>query len=395
MTTIILKAQREKSLRRRHPWIFSGAIAKVDGKPQPGETVAVTSAGGESLGYGAWSPHSQIRVRMWSFDPVTVITADFFERKLKRAIESRSTFLKESDSPACRLVNSESDGLPGLIVDRYSDFLVCQFLSAGAEFWKKDIVSHLNTLMSNNGIYERSDVDIRKKEGLTSRAGVLSGEEPPELVEIQEGVCRYAVDIRKGHKTGFYLDQRDNRRYAGEYAHKADVLNCFSYTGGFAVAALKAGAESVTNIDSSAAALTLARHNIELNELNKELVTNVEGDVFKVLRSYRDESKLFDVIILDPPKFAESKNQIIRAGRGYKDINLLACKLLKPGGTLVTFSCSGQISRELFGKIVADAVLDAGRDAQIIRQLGQPADHPVATCFPEGSYLKGVVCRVL
>lgn len=394
MASIILKARREKSLRRRHPWIFSGAIANVEGLPQPGQTVDILTLDGTAYGRGAYSPRSQIAVRVWTFDPSEEVSPAFFRARLERAIRSRHTLVGTHNLVAYRLVHAEADGLPGLIVDRYGEVLVCQFLTAGAEYWKRTIVAQLEQLIPNAGIYERSDVDVRQKEGLAPCTGVLSGRPPPELVEIQEGPCRFAVDIKRGHKTGFYLDQRDNRAHVVEYAGGAEVLNCFAYTGGFGIAALKAAATKVTNVESSSAALVLAQRNVELNSLDMAKVENVEGDTSMVLRQYRDSRRQFDVIILDPPKFAKSRSQLERASRGYKDINLLAFKLLRPGGILFTFSCSGLMDPYLFQKIVADAALDAGRDAQILRRLTQAPDHLSALNFPEGSYLKGLVCRV-
>ncbi|HEY4731788.1 MAG TPA: class I SAM-dependent methyltransferase [Gammaproteobacteria bacterium] len=394
MTTIILKSGREKSLLRKHPWIFSGAIASVSGKAQAGETVEVKTDKGELLGCGAWSPESQIRVRMWSFETQEKIDAQFFYTRLERAIEARKRLRLDEYTTAYRTVNAESDGLPGIVIDRYGEYLVCQFLSTGAEYWKQVIVEQLVQLLPAKGIYERSDVDVRQKEGLQPASGVLMGEAPPDAIEIKEGDCRFYVDIKHGHKTGFYLDQRENRAAVVEFAQGTEVLNCFSYTGGFGIWALKGGANKVTNLDSSAALLEHARRNIELNHLDTTRVENVAGDAFQILRQYRDANRQFDLIILDPPKFAESKDQIKRASRGYKDINLLACKLLKPGGILFTFSCSGLMEGSLFQKIVADAALDAGRNAQMIRWLTQAADHPTALNFPEGSYLKGMICRV-
>ncbi len=402
MPSVSLKPGREKSVLRRHPWIFSGAIENVEGDPRSGETVEVRAADGAPLASGAYSPRSQISVRVWTFDPTEPVTAAFFRARLTRAFAARQSLISNLQSPlsspvtshASRLVNAESDGLPGLVVDRYAEYLVCQFLTAGAEHWKREIVTLLADLLPCAGIYERSDVDVREKEGLSPISGVLAGSPPPDLVEIDEHACRFAVDVRHGHKTGFYLDQRENRALAAEYADGRETLNGFAYTGGFGVWALKGGAANVVNLEASAAALDLAGHNLALNGLDASKVENIAGDVFKVLRQYRDARRQFDLIILDPPKFAESRSQVERAARGYKDINLLAFKLLGPGGLLFTFSCSGLITPGLFQKIVAGAALDAGRDAQILQRLTQAPDHPVALNFPEGEYLKGLVCRV-
>ena len=395
MPSVILKPKRKKSLLNRHPWVFSGAIARIDGEPQPGETIDVLAGDGRWLARGAYSPHSQIRVRIWSFDQAEEIDTGFFEARLKQALDLRRQILAGADTNACRLVSGESDGLPGLIVDRYDNWVVCQFLSAGTEHWKQTIVQCLEDLMPGlSGIYERSNVDVRKKEGLAMVTGRLSGEEPPDQIEMKENGCRYRIDIKGGHKTGFYLDQRDNRACITAYARGVAMLNCFAYTGGFAVAALKAGAAHVVNIDASAPALELARINVELNELDNVMVDHVTGDVFNLLRRYRTDGRTFDLIVLDPPKFVKSKGDLMRASRGYKDINRLAFLLLRPGGTLFTFSCSGLMGRDLFQKIVADAALDAGCQALILQWLNQSPDHPTALNFPEGSYLKGLVCRV-
>ena len=396
MGSITLKPGREKSVKRRHPWIFSGAIQKEADVLQNGETVDVLKSDGKWLARGAYSPHSQIRVRIWSFQPDEEIASPFFHDRLLRAIEVRKLLFADKTVTAYRLMNAESDGLPGLIVDRYGDFLVCQFLSSGVEMWKTEIVTQLNLLVSPFGIYERSDVDVRHKEGLKPTAGLLSGQMPPDLIEIQEGALRFWVDIKHGQKTGFYLDQRENRVAVAEFARGARVLNCFAYTGGFGLWTLHGGAEKLVNIESSASALALAQKNVELNGFDPDKVNNMNDDVFQILRKLRGAGKEFDLIILDPPKFADSAGQIQKASRGYKDINLLAFQLIKPGGgTLFTFSCSGHLSFELFQKIVSDAALDAGRDAQIIRYLSQAADHPIGLNFPEGRYLKGLVCRVV
>lgn len=394
MTAVILKSGREKILRRRHPWIFSGAIEAVSGSPAAGATVEILSSQGERLGRGAFSPQSQIRVRIWSFEPDEEISPAFFRHRILQALQAREFLFSGTGTTAYRLINAESDGLPGLIVDRYGPFLVCQFLSSGIEHWKAVIVKELSSLSGTEGAYERSDADVRVKEGLKASVGVLQGAEPPDLVEIQEANVRFLVDIRRGQKTGFYLDQRENRIMAAKFSAGAEVLNGFSYTGGFGIWALKGGARRVTNVDSSENALALGRKSVLLNGMDPGWVEDVTGDVFKVLRSFRDRSRQFDLVVLDPPKFAESIDQVEKAARAYKDINLLAFKLLRPGGFLFTFSCSGHVGRDLFQKIVADAALDAGRDAAILHHLGQAPDHPVGLAFPEGAYLKGLVCRV-
>jgi 23S rRNA (cytosine1962-C5)-methyltransferase len=389
MNSVILKKGREKNLLQRHPWIFSGAIEHVEGAPGVGETVTVCSFDRKPLAIAAWSPQSQIALRVWNFNPATVIDADFFRTKLKNAIAARGKI----NSNAVRLVAAESDGLPGLIIDRYADWIVCQFLSAGSEHWKNTIVELLQEPFPGLSIYERSDVSVREKEGLPSRCGVLAGTEPPEHVEISENGMRLLVDIKGGHKTGYYLDQRDSRLAVRQWAEGRDVLNCFSYTGGFGVAALLGGAKHVLQMDSSEPALEIARQNAGLNGLDPAASEYVCGDVFKELRRFRDSRRDFDLIILDPPKFIESRSQLEGGARGYKDINLLAFKLLRPGGLLFTFSCSGLMEMPLFQKIVADSALDAGRNAQILAVLNQSPDHPIALNFPEGAYLKGLLCR--
>ncbi|MDZ7264977.1 MAG: class I SAM-dependent methyltransferase, partial [candidate division KSB1 bacterium] len=330
-----------------------------------------------------------------SYDADEMVDAQFFRYRIQRASEVRTKLMRSEPTTAFRLVNAEADGLPGIVVDRYDDYLICQFLSAGAEFWKETLVAALVDLFSPAGIYERSEVSVRQKEGLSPMAGVLWGQEPPDLVKIEEQGLHFYVDVKMGHKTGFYLDQRENRQMVAEFAAGQRVLNCFAYTGGFGIWAMTAGAASVVNIESSGSALAVVQKNLELNSIDQSKVENIEGDVFQVLRCFLDSGRRFDLIILDPPKFAESANQIPKASRGYKDINLLALKLLSPMGVLFTFSCSGHISPELFQKIVADAALDAGRQVQLIRYLSQAADHPVALNFPEGRYLKGLICRVL
>ena len=394
MAFVIVKPNKDKSLQRRHPWIFAGSIGKMRGTPAPGDTVDVVTAAGAWLGRGAYSPRSQIAVRIWTFDPQEVVDANYFRRRLARAVENRRALQNDRQLTGIRLVNAESDGLPGVIVDRYGDFLVGQFLTVGAEAWKATIVDALHDLIGFKGFFERSDSPVRDKEGLPRQTGVLAGHAPPETIEIQEGDFRFLVDVHNGHKTGFYLDQRDSRRQSIAVMDGATVLNCFAYTGGFGVAALSAGAAQVTNVDLSSPALALAERNLALNGLDQGRATHEEADVFKYLRFCRDAARPFDVVVLDPPKFADSRAQISRASRGYKDINLLAIKLLNPGGYLLTFSCSGLMEPELFQKIVADAALDAAREVQILSRFNQAADHPIALNFPEGHYLKGLLCRV-
>jgi len=387
-----LKPGKERSLLRRHPWIFSGAVASISGQGAPGDTIRVLDTNGRFLGWAALSPHSQIRMRVWGFDEKEEIRPDFFFRRIEAAVAKRKR--AGGLACACRLINAEADLLPGLIVDKYGDYLVTQFLSAGVERWKEVIVKGLCAVLQPRGVYERSDERVRLKEGLSLQTGLLAGEGPPELIQIEEHGHRFWVDVRRGHKTGFYLDQAENRRILAEYVQNRCVLNCFSYTGGFSVVALAAGASHVVNLDTSEDALKLALKNVALNGLPLERVENRREDVFVALRGMRDRGETFDLILLDPPKFAENQQQLVRASRGYKDINLLAFKLLRPGGLLVTFSCSGLVGPELFQKIVADAALDAQRNAWIKRRLWQASDHAVLLSFPEGLYLKGLVCEV-
>ncbi len=389
---IILKHGRDKNVRAHHPWVFSGAVDKVKGKPRLGETVEVRAANGDLLGLGAWSPESQIQVRLWSMTEASIDRA-FFIKQVQQALAYRQQLGIPQRNSGYRLLNAESDGLPGVVVDVLGDWLVMQALTAGAEYWKHTLADVLLELLPAKGVYERSDVDVRKKEGLESVTGTLKGQEPPAFIDIVEEGRHYRVDVLNGHKTGFYLDQRDNRSLLQAYAADKTVLNCFSYTGGFAVAALQGGAAKAINIDASQPALDIAAQNAKLNSFQPDKMENICGDVFKLLREYRNEGRQFDIVVLDPPKFAENRNQLEKAARGYKDINLLGFKLLKPGGLLFTFSCSGLMESNLFQKIVADAAVDAGCDARILRKLDQATDHPTRLAFPEGYYLKGLLCQ--
>lgn len=390
MAAIRLKPGRERSLLRRHPWVFSGAIQSTEGDPVPGGTVDVYSSEGQFLARAAYSPDSQIRLRVWTFedDPVD---HDFFRRKIAAAIHARDTYLHENESDSCRLINAESDDLPGIIVDRYNHTLVLQCLTAGAEFWREAITDLLIELTGLSDIYERSDVDVRQLEGLPQHHGPLRGK-PNEIITLQENGLKFKVNLALGHKTGFYLDQRRNRQRLRSFASGRQVLDCFSYTGGFSVNALVGGANSVLAVDSSEDALSLAQENASLNSFSETELQILCGDVFQVLRKFRDEARSFDLIVLDPPKFAPTVSQLEKATRGYKDINLLAFKLLRPGGILFTFSCSGGVDAGLFQKIVASAALDAGVQAQILEHLSQAPDHPIGLNFPEGAYLKGLIC---
>jgi 23S rRNA (cytosine1962-C5)-methyltransferase len=456
---IILKAGREKSLLRRHPWIFSGAVERVDGAPVSGDTLPVRDVAGEFLAWAAYNPDSQITARVWSWREQENIDAGFFRGRIANALAARNALLpspaggitsdlagvvsqpsrmasssirgaggegKEAvQNTGMRLIHAESDGLPGLIVDRYGDVLVMQIGSAGAERWRDTIADILQELCKPACIYERSDSDSRGLEGLELRNGVLCGT-LPDTVEVIENGLRFNVDVAAGQKTGFYLDQRDNRALTETLARDKDVLNCFCYTGGFSLYALRGGAKSVLSVDASGDALRIAAENLTRNGLDAAALTRcceasgageaaphsllheeltpisknagraewLEADVFQALRTLRDQGRKFDLIILDPPKFAPTAAFAEKAARGYKDINLLGFKLLRPGGLLATYSCSGGISEDLFQKIIAGAALDAGVDAQIVHHLHASADHPVLLSFPEGAYLKGLVLRV-
>ena len=393
---LILNAGREKSLLRRHPWIFSGAIARVEGQPENGDTVQLRSAQGGFLGWASYNAQSQITARVWSWEEGRPVNADFFRTKITAAVAWRKTLVQMpadvNEQSGMRLIHGESDGLPGLVVGQYGPVLVMQISSSGAERWRDTCADILQELCQPQCIYERSDSDSRTLEGMPLRNGVLRGSLPPSLA-IEEHGLRFWVDVAQGQKTGFYLDQRDNRALIGSLAQGKEVLNCFCYSGGFSLNALRGGAKSILSIDSSAEALQLAQRNVELNGLPNSHAEWLCADVFTALRKLRDQNRKFDLIILDPPKFAPTAAFAEKAARGYKDINLLGFKLLRPGGLLATFSCSGGINDDLFQKIIAGAALDAGVDAQIVHKLHAAPDHPVLLSFPESAYLKGLVLR--
>jgi 23S rRNA (cytosine1962-C5)-methyltransferase len=391
---IYLKVSREKSLLRKHPWVFSKAINKIKGNPMLGDTVDVFDSKGNWLAKGAYSPESQIRIRLWSFDIEQEIDFTFFAEKIRNAQARRDWFIAQGQLTGYRLIAGESDGLPGITIDIYNKFIVCQLLSAGADFHRYTLVECLKAQYPQHHIYERSDVDVRKKEGLEPVTAWLTEPQPETTTIIEEHGIKILVDIANGHKTGFYLDQRDSRLAAGRYAKGKTVLNCFSYTGTFSLHCAANDAKEVINVDVSQPALDIAKQNLAHNNLTNSNVSFIKEDVFKLLRRFRAEKRSFDMIILDPPKFVESKAQLTGACRGYKDINMLAMQLLNPKGTLLTFSCSGLMEANLFQKIVADAALDAKRNAYIVERLQQAGDHPVASNYPEGYYLKGLVVQV-
>ncbi|MCB1746076.1 MAG: class I SAM-dependent rRNA methyltransferase [Gammaproteobacteria bacterium] len=389
MKRVVLKLGRDKSLRRRHPWVFSGAVARVDGGPQPGETVEVVAADGAFLGRGAYSPRSQIRVRILSFDPAVAVDEALIASRLQHALAYRARqFPVRPDG--LRLVHGEADGLPGVVVDRYGEFAVLQCTATSAERWREVIAAGLIAHGGCRGVYERSDAEVRELEGLPARCGVVRGAEPPPSIEITEGAARYRVDVRGGHKTGFYLDQRDNRARLATLAAGREVLDVFAYTGGFTCAALAGGAAGVTAIDSSHEALARARDNVAASGFAPGAVEWLEGDAFALLRELHAQGRRFDVVVLDPPKFAPTAKHVQRAARAYKDVNLWALRLLREGGTLLSFSCSAAVDPALLQSIVAGAALDAPCAGRIGAWLHAAADHPVALNFPEAAYLKGL-----
>jgi len=392
MQAIHLKPGREKSLLRHHPWLFSGAIERVQGEPGSGASVAVLGADGRWLATAAYSPRSQIRARVWSWRRETTVDTEFFRARVRAAVARRGALAAVSDA-GVRLVHGEADGLPGVVADRYADTVVLQLAAAGAERWRDAIVDALVDATGCPQVYERSDVEPRALEGLAPRAGALRGAVSDAPVEIREHGIRYLVDVARGQKTGFYLDQRENRLRIRELARDRAVLNGFCYTGGFTLAALAGGARSVLSVDSSAPALATGRACVALNGFDAAKADWLEGDVFQALRKLRDQGRQYGLIVLDPPKFAPTAAHAERASRAYKDINLWALRLLEPDGLLATFSCSGGIGADLFQKIVAAAAQDANVDAQVVERYRAAADHPVLLSFPEGEYLKGLLLR--
>ena len=392
---ILLPGKERSAFKQHHPWLFAGSVGRLEGRARSGDTVEVLADNLRPLGRAAYSPQSQIRARFWTFDPEESVDDAFFKRRIAAAVARRQALPELKGQQGLRLIHAESDGLPGIVADQYGDTVVVQLTSAGADKWRKAIVAGLVKATGCARIYERSDSDVRGLEGLEPTVGWLHGEPPAGGLSIDENGVQLAVDVVGGHKTGFYLDQRDNRAWLRSVAAGKDILNCFCYTGGFSLQALAGGAAHVLSIDSSGPALAQARANLALNpQLPAERAEWLEADVFQALRDFRKAGRTFDLIVLDPPKFAPSAAHADRAARAYKDINLLGFRLLKPGGLLMTYSCSGGIGLELFQKIVAGAALDAGREARIVRRLSGTADHPVALNFPEGEYLKGLLVQV-
>lgn len=393
MIDVILKKDKEKAVLQKHPWLFSGAIDRVKGKPANGDIVRLLNHKGDFMAYGFYNDQSRVALRLLEWDEHTPVNDDWFRKKVAMAVEARNTVLNK-DTDTCRLIFSEADYLPGLIVDKYADHLAVQVLTSGIEKVMPFIIDELRHLLNPLSIFDKSDASSRQHEGLETSNVVLWGDEPPASVAVKENGVAYSINIAEGQKSGFYCDQRDNRRILAAHTSGKTVLDCFSYTGGFTLNALQNGAASVTSVDSSALAIETLKENIRLNNLDAAKHTAIQSDVNKQLRVFKDAGDMFDVIVLDPPKYAPSRSALDRAARAYKDLNRLGMLLLNSGGLLATFSCSGAMDMENFKQVLAWAALDAGKQVQFIYQFCQPEDHPVRASFPEGEYLKGLLCRV-
>lgn len=394
MVEIKLKKGKEKAVLQRHPWVFSGALDKIKGKPENGDVVKVVNANNDFLAYGYFNDQSRVAIRLLEWNENISIDEAWYTQKINTAITSR-THLLTKDTNTYRLIFSEADFLPGLIVDKYADFLSVQILSTGIEKAKSILIQILVKTLQPKGIFDRSDATARTHEGITAENGLLWGETPSAFIAVKENGISYHINIAEGQKSGFYCDQRDNRQILATYAKDKNVLDCFSYSGGFSLNALKQGANEVTSVDSSALAIETLKQNIELNKFKSKKHIAIQSDVNKQLRVFKEEGKKFDIVILDPPKYAPSRSALDRAARAYKDLNRLGLLLLEPGGLLATFSCSGAVDIDTFKQIIAWAALDAGKEVQVIKQFFQPEDHPVRLSFPEGEYLKGLLVRVL
>ena len=395
MHSVKLKKGKEKAVRQLHPWVFSGAIDQIKGNPENGDIIMVTDSNNDFLAYGFFNSESRVAVRLLEWNLETEINESWWRNKIRIAVKYRDELCTE-DTNTYRLIFSEADFLPGLIVDRYADFLSVQILTSGIENIKHIILDELQQLLSPKGIFDRSDASARAHEGMeASSGGILLGTEPPEFVGVKENGIFYQVNIAEGQKSGFYCDQRDNRKWVADHVKNKKVLDCFSYSGGFSLNAMAKGAKEVISVDSSALALDTLKRNMELNNFNNIPHRLIQSDVNKQLRAFREVNEKFDVIILDPPKYAPSRSALTKASRAYKDLNRMAMLLLNEGGLLATYSCSGAVDISMFKQIIAWAALDAGKEVQFIQQFSQPADHPVRSSFPEGEYLKGLLCRVM
>ena len=395
MVEIKLKKGKDKAVNQRHPWVFSGALDKIKGKPENGDVIRLLDANNDFLAYGYYNNQSRVAVRLLEWDENIGVDQAWYEQKIKTAIAGRAHLLADNDTTAARLIFSEADFLPGLIVDQYADFLSVQILSSGIEKAKDIIIAVLVELLQPKGIFDRSDATARTHEGITAENGLLWGEAPAEFIEVKENGIKYHINIAEGQKSGFYCDQRDNRKLLASYTKGKSVLDCFSYSGGFSLNAFAQGAAEVTSVDSSALAIETLKQNIAINKFDENKHIAIQSDVNKQLRQFNDEGKKFDVVVLDPPKYAPSRSALDRAARAYKDLNRRGLLLLESGGLLATFSCSGAVDIDTFKQIIAWAALDAGKEVQVIYQFCQPEDHPVRLSFPEGEYLKGLLVRVV
>jgi len=394
MIEVVLKKGKEKAVLHRHPWVFSGAIEKVKGKPANGDVVKLVDAKGAFMAYGFYNDQSRVALRLLEWDETVEIDEQWFRNKVAVAVQSRSEVLVDGVNNTCRLIFSESDYLPGLIVDKYANHLAVQVLTSGIEKMMPCIIDELNSILKPESIFDKSDATSRGHEGLQTQNIVLAGTHPPDRVEVIENGIKYNINIAEGQKSGFYCDQRDNRKIVAAHAKGKKVLDCFSYTGGFTLNALQNQATAVMSVDSSALAVETLKENVLLNGFDADKVTTITSDVNKQLRKLREDGELFDIVILDPPKYAPSRSALDKASRAYKDLNRLGMLLLNKGGLLATYSCSGAMNMETFKQVLAWAALDAGKQVQFINQLCQPEDHPVRSSFPEGEYLKGLLCRV-
>lgn len=395
MIEVVLKKGKEKAVLHRHPWVFSGAIEKVKGKPANGDVVKLIDSKGAFMAYGFYNDQSRVALRLLEWDETVEVNEKWFREKVATAVESRDSILIDGITNTCRLIFSESDYLPGLIVDKYADHLAVQVLTSGIENMMPCIIDELQKLLKPESIFDKSDASSRGHEGLQTNNIALAGTHPPERVEVVENGIKYNINIAEGQKSGFYCDQRDNRHILAEHARGKKVLDCFSYTGGFTLNSLQSGAASVTSVDSSVLAIETLKENVALNGFNTGSVTAIPSDVNKQLRKFKDEGETFDIVVLDPPKYAPSRSALDKASRAYKDLNRLGMLLLNKGGLLATFSCSGAMDMETFKQVLAWAALDAGKQVQFIYQFCQPEDHPLRSSFPEGEYLKGLLCRVI